>query len=129
MGAEWSRGDPPAPMLVSLAWVGGRGRRWDPGVPWEGVAVGCAAALPCWGGGGLVLVPPTLGVSVLLPSLPLQCVFDDLSGSVSLSWVGDSTGVSTAGVPPPKWLWFPLQGGQQWPPPVSEGLWGWWDLK
>lgn len=30
-----------------------------------------------------------------LPSLP-QCVFDDLSGSVSLSWVGDSTGVRWA---------------------------------
>lgn len=25
---------------------------------------------------------------------PLQHVFDDLSGTVSLSWVGDSTGVS-----------------------------------
>lgn len=129
MGAEWSRGDPPAPMLVSLAWVGGRGRRWDPDVPWEGVAMGCAAALPCWGGGGSGARPPHPG---------RKCAFAISSLAVCLrrsQWLrvtllgGRQHGGKHCRGSPPKWLWFPLQGGQQWPPPVSEGLWGWWDLK
>lgn len=65
---------------------------------------------------------------MLLLPLPSQCVFDDLSGSVSLSWVGDSTGVSTVGLPSQSGsgsLW----GGQQRPPPVPKGLQGRWDLK
>ncbi|KAM6295167.1 sortilin [Aegotheles albertisi] len=56
-----------------------RDRHWDP-----------RGAAPAAGGeacGGLRGVPAALGNNTH------QCVFNDLSGSVSLSWVGDSTGV------------------------------------
>ncbi|XP_074706389.1 sortilin [Strix aluco] len=48
---------------------------------------GLAAAAGGEACGGLRGVPAALGNNTH------QCVFDDLSGSVSLSWVGDSTGV------------------------------------
>ncbi|KAK2521800.1 Sort1 [Columba livia] len=49
-----------------------------------GLAAAAAGGEAC---GGLRGVPAALGNNTH------QCVFDDLSGSVSLSWVGDSTGV------------------------------------
>ena len=45
-----------------------------------------------WGRPGAPCPRPCAQRRPFLPSLS-QCVFDDLSGSVSLSWVGDSTGV------------------------------------
>lgn len=96
--------------------------RWG----WQGTAQGLQCPL---GEGGHGAAPPgvpvtvPLGINVHLPPLPSQCVFDDLSGSVSLSWVGDSTGVSMGGAVHPKWLWIPL-GDTAASPPCARGAVG-----
>ncbi|XP_067166650.1 sortilin isoform X1 [Apteryx mantelli] len=88
------RGAAPRALWLALALGLGLGLglapppRAPPRPPRDGGG-GLAAAAAAGGEacGGLRGVPAALGNNTH------QCIFDDLSGSVSLSWVGDSTGV------------------------------------
>lgn len=83
----------PAPLAQPDPRVPSPTQRWGWGQPSGTEAAAGPRPRPC--AAASVPTPAEECFSLLLP----QCVFDDLSGSVSLSWVGDSTGVRWAESP------------------------------
>lgn len=105
---------PPAPRVPSPT------PRWGWGQPSGTEAAVCPCPRPRAAASrqaASVPAPAEGRFSLLLP----QCVFDDLSGSVSLSWVGDSTGVRRAESPG-----GPGGAGTRGQPPTTGGCGTWW---